>query len=230
MDFVVPEVVWHGLGWQDTLIHTLSHWSMPYVLWRPSVSLLEPWHHNIWALFHPSRAWHHTFRVYLIYILFWHFVEANEGVASTYFMSLTNYVHKLCWGCLIKKCKPHFHLISSLLTFVICTSETFHAFGVTRYFLLIHYAWRLNCGWNLLILDVNLCKLGFYIMVSWWSKWFLCNLSLCYYSIMFHGKNFYFMVDILLGEIIREEHTCFFPSQGNFCPKFVKEFLLGLDS
>jgi hypothetical protein len=42
-------------------------------------------------------------------------------------------------------------------------------------------------------------------------------------------KIFYSMLDVLLGETLREEHTCLFLSQGDFGPKFLKASLLGLE-
>jgi hypothetical protein len=52
-------------------------------------------------------------------------------------------------------------------------------------------------------------------------------LQFIFMLLMFHGK-FVFMLDILLGETLREEHKCFFLSQGDLCPKFVKVSLLAL--
>jgi hypothetical protein len=36
------------------------------------------------------------------------------------------------------------------------------------------------------------------------------------YVIMFHGNLLLFMLDVLLGETLREEHKCFLLSQGYF--------------
>ena len=42
------------------------------------------------------------------------------------------------------------------------------------------------------------------------------------YVVMFRGESCYFMLDILLGKTLRDEHKCFLLSQGYSCSKLVK--------
>jgi hypothetical protein len=80
-------------------------------------------------------------------------------------------------------------------------------------------AWRIILWMLLLIFEdgisaIRVLSLGFLAKVSEFSAIYL-------YVIMLHG-NFLFMLDVLLGETLREEHKCFLLSQGYSCSKLVK--------
>jgi hypothetical protein len=69
----------------------------------------------------------------------------------------------------------------------------------------------INCGWFADFGEefsaIRVLSHGILAKVSEFSAIYL-------YAIMFHGEFCYFMLDVLLGETLREEHKCFLLSQG----------------
>jgi hypothetical protein len=131
--FVVLEMIWHGLGWEDTFLHTLAYWSMPHGSSRPNVSLLDVWRrtfeHYITLLGHDVTL----SGFYLLHISFLALCRGKLRGRPHLFYEIEKLCGKIVLGCPhINRPPSHFILkITFFLNFVRENFWNFHPIGLS---------------------------------------------------------------------------------------------------